>query len=84
MLADAVGEEGHVDAVDPGSPDYGKFPMESLIILFDFPNQSNTASEKERNSQKTKKKKFKKIGSVDCISTSSKADISSHPSQDPP
>lgn len=23
VLADAVGEEGHVDALDPGSPDYG-------------------------------------------------------------
>lgn len=23
VLADAVGEGGHVDAVDPGSPDYG-------------------------------------------------------------
>jgi predicted methyltransferase len=23
VLADAVGESGHVDAVDPGAPDYG-------------------------------------------------------------
>jgi len=24
VLADAVGESGHVDAVDPGAPDYGR------------------------------------------------------------
>jgi predicted methyltransferase len=24
VLADAVGHSGHVDAVDPGAPDYGK------------------------------------------------------------
>lgn len=24
VLADKVGEHGHVDAVDPGAPDYGK------------------------------------------------------------
>lgn len=26
VLADTVGEKGHVDAVDPGAPDYGQFP----------------------------------------------------------
>ena len=25
MLADAVGPDGHVDAVDPGPPDYGMY-----------------------------------------------------------
>ena len=24
VIADAVGENGHVDAVDPGAPDYGE------------------------------------------------------------
>ena len=26
VLADAVGPDGHVDAVDPGAPDYGSYP----------------------------------------------------------
>jgi len=25
VLADAVGPDGHVDAVDPGPPDYGMY-----------------------------------------------------------
>jgi len=29
VLADAVGENGHVDAVDPGAPDYGIFAFPS-------------------------------------------------------
>ena len=27
VLADAVGPDGHVDAIDPGSPDYGITPF---------------------------------------------------------
>lgn len=30
-LADAVGETGHVDAVDPGAPDYGKLNFHPII-----------------------------------------------------
>jgi predicted methyltransferase len=32
-LADAVGENGHVDAVDPGSPDYGQSLSLNLLEL---------------------------------------------------
>jgi hypothetical protein len=34
VLADAVGEEGHVDAIDPGAPDYGKFTFFLLCTFF--------------------------------------------------
>ena len=41
MLADAVGENGHVDAVDPGAPDYGELAIRSLgpqpqVTVFSF------------------------------------------------
>jgi predicted methyltransferase len=36
VLADAVGDEGHIDAVDPIAPDYGKV----LVSLSYFLHQS--------------------------------------------
>jgi hypothetical protein len=37
VLADAVGENGHVDAVDPGAPDYGMpFISTQPLVLFFF------------------------------------------------
>jgi 16S rRNA A1518/A1519 N6-dimethyltransferase RsmA/KsgA/DIM1 with predicted DNA glycosylase/AP lyase activity len=35
VLADAVGETGHVDAVDPGAPDYGKQTLSSYFNVRD-------------------------------------------------
>ena len=38
VLADAVGENGHVDAVDPGAPDYGElFPNSPLANTSNSP-----------------------------------------------
>lgn len=34
VLADAVGEAGHVDALDPGSPDYGETHFSIFIPLY--------------------------------------------------
>lgn len=36
-LADAVGENGKVVAIDPGSPDYGKFGVFLMLeVFFDY------------------------------------------------
>ncbi|KAG0652091.1 Methyltransferase ustM, partial [Hyphodiscus hymeniophilus] len=39
-LADTVGEKGHVDAVDPGSPDYGNSWLQSPANDFSHPTGS--------------------------------------------
>jgi hypothetical protein len=36
VLAEAVGENGHVDAVDPGAPDYGKLPSSFYLTETDW------------------------------------------------
>lgn len=34
VLADAVGPDGHIDAVDPGAPDYGTIHFISILFIF--------------------------------------------------
>ncbi len=36
VLADAVGESGHVDAIDPGSLSYGELNAESFMFVFEM------------------------------------------------
>lgn len=40
VLADAVGEHGHVDAIDPGSPDYGTFSLLANLVVVRNPTIS--------------------------------------------
>jgi len=41
-LADAVGPDGHIDAVDPGSPDYGTVPLKISLNISTPPSKTPT------------------------------------------